>query len=386
MKLLFHLDRSSARTGIGFYTQHLVESLRAHPDVTSLVGFSGGEIFQGDAVSWVFDEPSSQTAGLGQRLAPWLRRIPGAYDLRQRRRNWAAARILPAYAKTGYIYHEPNFIPVRYPGKQVITVHDLSHVHQPAFHPPARVAYLNARLGPAMSRADVILTDSHFVAEEIQSVYGVPEERVYVAHLGVSPDFRPRTADETASTRAGFQLRDRGFVLSVATLEPRKNLIRLIDAYARLPSTLRSAYPLVLVGGVGWQNADLLTRVQAMESAGELIRTGYLPQAQVLDLYASAAIFAYPSLYEGFGLPVLEAFASGTPVLTSNVASLPEVSGGAAIEVDPHSIQDIADGLHRLLEDSALRVRIVQQGLDRAQLFSWTRCAEQTLDAYRILS
>lgn len=389
MKLLFQLDRiSGVRTGIGFYTQHLIESLHARPEVAALVGFSGGRTLQGEQLFSVSEDiaPSRVPGGHLQRLSPWLRRIPGAYALRQLRRDWSAARILPAYAKAGYIYHEPNFIPVRYPGKQVITVHDLSHVHQPVFHPPARVAYLNARLGTAMARANHILTDSRFIAEQIQDIYGVPEARISVAHLGVSPEFHPRTAEETALTRAAFQLRDRGFVLSVATLEPRKNLLRLIDAYARLSPALRAAYPLVLVGGSGWQNDDLLARIRSMELAGEVIRTGYLPRGQVLDLYASAAVFAYPSLYEGFGLPVLESFASATPVLTSNVASLPEVSGGAAIEVDPHSIEAIGDGLVRLLEDDALRARHTQLGLSRARQFSWARCAEQTLNAYRCLS
>ncbi|OZB57836.1 MAG: hypothetical protein B7X31_14400 [Thiomonas sp. 13-66-29] len=123
-----------------------------------------------------------------------------------------------------------------------------------------------------------------------------------------------------------------------------------------------------------------------MEARGEAIRTGYLPRAQVLDLYAAAALFAYPSLYEGFGLPVLEAFASGVPVLTSNVSSLPEVSGGAALEVDPYSVDAIAEGMRALLDDAAMREHHAILGLERAKAFSWARCAEQTLAVYRQLA
>ncbi|SCC93030.1 Glycosyl transferase group 1 (fragment) [Thiomonas sp. X19] len=318
-----------------------------------------------------------------KRLA---RSFPGAYALRQCLREYVEGHKISKLGSKGFIYHEPNYIPVSYAGPMVITVHDLSHMRYPQFHPPERVSFLNRHLPAALQRADRILTDSHFVAQEIIDVFRTPAAKIVVTHLGADVASRSRSEWEEAATLQEFKLRRSGFVLSVATLEPRKNLERLIDAYAALPDALRRDYPLVLVGGSGWKNTALLSRLRELEARGEAIRTGYLPRDQVLDLYATAALFAYPSLYEGFGLPVLEALASGVPVLTSNISSLPEVSGGAALEVDPLSVDAIAEGLRALLDDAALRQRHASLGIERAKAFSWKHCAEQTLAVYRQLA
>ncbi|MHB0921459.1 MAG: glycosyltransferase family 4 protein [Thiomonas delicata] len=401
LKVLFNTQSLlPPRTGIGLYTQHLLEEMLLQPQLEAVAGFLGGRIFrdssltlqlqQGQTGSARSDEIALQKArrqGLGKaEIKKFLRGIPGAYALRQALREWQDGRGIAKLAREGFIYHEPNYIPVRYAGPMAITVHDLSHVRHPEFHPLERVAFLNSHLPAALQRADRVLTDSHFVAAEIAEVFGTPMEKITVTHLGTDAVFHPRSEAEAASTLSAFGLRYRGFVLSVATLEPRKNLERLIEAYAALPDALRRDYPLVLVGGSGWKNAALVSRVRDLEARGEAIRTGYLPRAQVLDLYAAAALFAYPSLYEGFGLPVLEAFASGVPVLTSNVSSLPEVSGGAALEVDPYSVDAIAEGMRALLDDAAMREHHAILGLERAKAFSWARCAEQTLAVYRQLA
>ena len=401
MKVLFNTQSLlPPRTGIGLYTQHLLEEMLRQPQVEAVAGFLGGKIFQGPSLSLQLqqgqtgptlpDENALQRArrkGFGKaEFKKFVRSIPGAYPLRQALREWQDGRGIAKLAREGYIYHEPNYIPLRYAGPVVMTAHDLSHVRHPEFHPPERVAFLNNHLPAALRRANRVLTVSHFVAAEIAEVFGTPMERIAVTHLGADAVFHPRGEAEVASTLSAFGLRYRGFVLSVATLEPRKNLGRLVEAYAALPDTLRHEYPLVLVGESGWKNASLVSGVRALEARGEAIRTGYLPRAQVLDLYAAAAVFAYPSLYEGFGLPVLEAFASGVPVLTSNVSSLPEVSGGAALEVDPYSVEAIAEAMRALLDDAGLRERHAVLGLERAKAFSWTRCAEQTLAVYRQLA
>lgn len=391
MKVLFNVQSLlPPRTGIGLYTQHLIEALAAGGEVEALAGFLGGHIYRGDALDAFVKaehsgggEPSKSPRGRLSALKAVVRGIPGAYAARQALREWQDGRRIAELAQGGFVYHEPNYIPVRYAGPLVITAHDLSHVRYPQFHPAERVAFLSKHLRAALERADQVVTDSHFVAGEIAEVYRIPQSKITVTHLGAGAEFRERSAEEVAQTLARFGLRYRGFVLSVATLEPRKNVERLVAAYCALPEDMRLAFPLVLVGGGGWRDSDLRARIQELEAKGEAMRTGYLPRAQVVDLYSAAAVFAYPSLYEGFGLPVLEGFASGTPVLTSNVTSMPEVSGGAAVEVDPLSVDAIADGLGRLLANADLAGRHAELGLSRAKAFSWRACAEQTLAVYR---
>ncbi len=401
MKILFNTQSLlPPRTGIGLYTQHLLEEMLRQPELEAVAGFLGGRIFRDSSLSLQLQQGQTGSARSGEiasqsarrqdlgktEIKKFLRGIPGAYALRQALREWRDGRGIAKMARESFIYHEPNYIPVRYAGPMVITVHDLSHLRYPQFHPPERVAWLNAHLRSAIGRADKIAVVSEFTRREIIDAFSVSEHKVCVTYNGATSDFHPRHQEQTRPTLQYFGLRYNGFVLSVATLEPRKNLERLVEAYAALPDALRRDYPLVLVGGSGWKNAALVSRVRELEARGEAIRTGYLPRAQVLDLYAAAALFAYPSLYEGFGLPVLEAFASGVPVLTSNVSSLPEVSGGAALEVDPYSVDAIAEGMRALLDDAAMREHHAILGLERAKAFSWARCAEQTLAVYRQLA
>lgn len=394
MKVLFNiLSLLPRRTGIGLYTQHIIEALAATSELDSLAGFLGGRIYRGDALlTFVREDRSAHTPSALStrgRLAPLkvaIRGLPGAYAARQALREWQGGRRIGALAREGFIYHEPNYIPVKYAGPLVISAYDLSQVRHPEFHPPERAAFLNKHLGPALQRADQIITISEFSAQEIMDVYQTPRERLTITYLGADEIFHPRDSLTVAKTLQGLGLRHREFVLFVATLEPRKNIIRLIDAYSSLPDFLRKDFPLVLTGAAGWQDSDILRRIRAAEQKSEVIRTGYLPRTQLADLFSSAAVFAYPSLYEGFGLPVLEGFASGTPVLTSNISSMPEISAGAAVEVDPYSVEAIADGLRRLLEDRDLAERHRQAGLVRSKDFSWKSCAEKTLEVYRKVS
>lgn len=395
MKLLFNLrSLVGARTGIGFYTQHLIDALMAHPDLTDLAGFLGRHVMRGEQLlRWLSEESAIPLVATGavkdEREKAYVKRIvrsiPGAYPLRYMFHTWQGAQALKKYGRSGFVYHEPNYIPVSYPGKMVITVHDLSHIRYSGLHPRGRVMFMNRQLRSAIDRADFVITDSAFVRNEILEMFSVRNEKIVVTHLGVDEAFHPRPEVETLDTLRQFNLSYRGFVLSVGTLEPRKNLERLLNAYGALPEGVRRDYPLVLAGGGGWNDSDLQRQIQQMERRGEVIRTGYLPRCQLLDLYASAAVFAYPSIYEGFGLPVLEGFASGTPVLTSNVTSMPEVSGGAALEVNPLSVDEIRHGLFSLLDDSALRSRHMQLGLERVQAFTWAKCAEQTMAVYKQL-
>lgn len=268
----------------------------------------------------------------------------------------------------------------------MITVHDLSHIRYPEAHPPSRVAYLNRHLPRAAKQAAAIMAVSDSTKRELLELgLETDPSRIHVTHLGHESGFRQRSEEATRACRLRFGLGWRGFVLSVATLEPRKNFEGLLRAYQALPPELAREYPLVLAGGGGWKGAGLKRLIAAVKPPHRVIVTGYLARPEVQALMASAAVFAYPSLYEGFGLPVLEAMASGTPVLTSDNTSLGEIASGAALTVPPHEIEAIEQGLASLLRDGSKRDKLRALGLQRAGEFSWRRCAEQTLGVYRMV-
>ncbi|KLU27791.1 hypothetical protein EOS_02505 [Caballeronia mineralivorans PML1(12)] len=312
--------------------------------------------------------------------------MPGLYRGRTIVRAIKSRELRTDYAKRGFIYHETNFVASRYRGPTVVTIHDLSHRRHPEFHPRVAVEYLDRELPKTLRQAQMVIADSHYTKNDIVDIYGVPESKVVTIHLGVEPSFRPYSEEESASALAQLGLTQGGFVLSVCTLQPRKNLQRLVEAFALLPAGMRQEFPLVLIGADGWKNSDLLRVIEPLAAAGQVFTPGYVSRDDLLKIYASAALFVYPSLFEGFGLPVVEAMASGVPVLTSNLTSVPEVSMGAAWEVDPYSIDDIAGGMQRLLGDAILRADLVARGLRRAAELTWGATVAQTCAVYRELS
>jgi glycosyltransferase involved in cell wall biosynthesis len=232
-------------------------------------------------------------------------------------------------------------------------------------------------------RAAAIIVDSKFVRQEVMANLGVAPERVHAIHLGVSREFRPRGEPETCAALQALDLAHGGYVLSVGTIEPRKNVGHVLAAYARLPEPLRERYPLVVAGARGWRAADLESELHALAAAGRIRFLGNVPDADLPVLYSGAAAFVFASKYEGFGLPPLEAMASGVPVLVSERASLPEVVGDAALLIDPEHPEATARRLVALLEDSDARSLLARRGIERAARFTWEACARATLEVYR---
>ncbi|HYD60635.1 MAG TPA: glycosyltransferase family 1 protein [Noviherbaspirillum sp.] len=281
------------------------------------------------------------------------------------------------------LYHEPAFLAYRFKGPSVVTVHDLSWIRHPETHPAERVREMNRFMPKVIAHATHVVVDSDFVRREVISHYGVLPERVTTVLLGVSPDFRPCSPSETAPVLARFGLQHGHYQLAVGTLEPRKNLSTVIAAFEQLPDKVRSRFPLVIVGMNGWGMERFSQSLQHMISRGEVRMLGYVAQAELPILYAGARLFVYPSLYEGFGLPPLEAMACGVPVIASNRASLPEVVGNAGILVEPKDDASIASHMLTLIEDSALHARLSEAGRARASAFTWRKFAHETIAVYK---
>jgi len=199
----------------------------------------------------------------------------------------------------------------------------------------------------------------------------------------VSARFRPRPAHELQPALERHRLHAGGYLLSVGTLEPRKNLVRTVRAYSTLPTDLRERFPLVIVGARGWHESDIVAELAPLERSGQARVLSYVDEESLALLYAGARAVLYPSLYEGFGLPIAEAMASGAAVLTSNAGCMRELAEGAAVLVEPMDVNAIAQGMRRLLEDDAACARLRAAGLEKARHLSWQRCAEQTLQVYR---
>jgi alpha-1,3-rhamnosyl/mannosyltransferase len=225
------------------------------------------------------------------------------------------------------------------------------------------------------------------VKQELVREFGLDPSGITTAHLAARSCFQPRDADECASVLQRFGLRHRSFFLCVGTLEPRKNLIRTIRSFAALPAQRRRECPLVLVGASGWNASDLEREISAMAATGEVIPLGFTAEDDLARLYSAAKALLYVSLYEGFGLPPLEAMASGTPVISSNSSSIPEVVRDAGLHVDPLDEAAIREAMLRLLDDVALCETLAARGAQRARGFSWARCASTTREVYgRVLS
>jgi alpha-1,3-rhamnosyl/mannosyltransferase len=235
----------------------------------------------------------------------------------------------------------------------------------------------------AVRKADHIITISEHSKQDMVEHLGMAPERISVTPLGVDPIYFERIDPNMRAAVLEKHGINAGFFLFIGTLQPRKNLPRILRAFEQLSPELRKAHPLIIVGRDGWNNEELLPQLQALEERGEGRWLSYLPQSEVMALLQSAEALLFPSLYEGFGLPVIEAFAAQCPVIASNTTSLPEVTGDASWPVDPYDVDSISAAMLDLLANRELRASKIQLGLARARHYTWHECARQTLDVYR---
>lgn len=365
----------SPLTGVGQYIRQLMAAIEARGDVQPHYFY---------ASHWGRKAVASPVAAIDDVKRVVKKVLPYPYLVSragQRLMFSGGMRILRPH-----LYHEPNYVALPWDGPLVVTVHDLSFVHHPESHPSDRLEHLARYLPGTLERAAHVITDSETVRREALAHFGLDPKRVTAIHLGVGPEFAPRDAAATAPVLERHGLVHGGYLLSVGTLEPRKNLALAMRAWASLPESVRGGRPLVVAGAKGWLNDNLVALVERLEREGAVRFLGFVPQEDLPALYAGALAMAYPSRYEGFGLPVVEAMACGVPVVTSSASCLPEIAGDAALLADPDDEAAMAQALRSLVEDAALRDRLGRAGIARAREFTWARCAERTVGIYRAVA
>jgi glycosyltransferase involved in cell wall biosynthesis len=382
------------RSGIGRATLEIARALQQGSFGIEQIGLIvGDQVLGPDRLAALPDhvEPASGAVPAPEpvrrlaRLRRMAGKLPGiglARDVRHAGFRLAVRRMR---VRSGgrLVYHEPNMIARPFGGPTVVTINDLSWHHMPGWHPPERLEWIERNLPRTLAQAKRIVAISQFTKGATMAALNVPADRIDVVPLAPAAGFGPMSTEAAAPALLRHGLGDRGYVLSTSTLEPRKNFDRLLDAHGRLPAALRERVPLVIAGGRGW--GEVLSRPSAELAVrrGHLRLLGHVADADLVALCARCAAFAYVSLYEGFGLPIVEAMASGAAVLASGTTAVAETAGDAALLVDPTDEGAIAAGLRELLEDEALSGRLRSAGLARAAQFSWPRTAEGLVATWR---
>lgn len=297
-------------------------------------------------------------------------------------RLWTHLRLSTEMARRrpGVLFIPAHVVPLIHP-RTVVTIHDLGYLFHPETHPANDRRMLDCTTRWSVRAATRVIAISSATKNDLIHRYGVPPEKIDVVHHGVAREFQPAGADEIARVRAQHGLPER-YLLSVGTLHPRKNYGRLASAVAELNRSGLD-FTLAIAGKRGWMS-DQVEREIAEAGAGDRVRMlGYVEDGDLPALYSGAAVYCQPSLYEGFGMPLLEAMACGVPVLAANGSALPEVGGDAALYHDPLGIPELANGLRKLTTNSELRTELIAKGRTRAATFTWEQCAVQTLEILR---
>ncbi|MBK8913051.1 MAG: glycosyltransferase family 4 protein [Phycisphaerales bacterium] len=364
-----------ALTGVGHYVRELLLHIpTVAPDIR-IEPFFFSHFSRRDWRNPPSTPPATTAAAAARparRYPWWIRRALQAAYL-------AAFRTLTRGCN---LYHEPNHIPMATRLPTITTVHDLSVLVHPEWHPADRVRWYEREFTAGLRRSQRFIAASEYTRREMIARLSIPADRIDVTYQAPRAAFRPAPAEQQQAVLSRFHLSP-GFLLYVGTLEPRKNLPGLLRAYAGLSADLRRRAPLVLAGGWGWGEGELQQHLSAAHIAADVRLTGYLADDDLAALYSACAALAWPTFYEGFGMPPLEAMACGAPVITSNATSLPEVVGDAGVLLDPADEDAWREALRRAVEDDAWRTERRAAGLARATGFSWQRCAAQTVAAYR---
>ena len=358
--------------GIGRYVRELIRALAAQDDQTAYRLFVAGA-----TPKTLPPLPGPNFAWRPTRITPlWFARF------------WFRLQLpLPVETFVGRVqlYHATDFaLPPVLPGvRTLLTVHDLSFVRAPETTTPVLKAYLDKVVPRSVQRAAHVLADSQATKDDLIDLYGTSPEKITVLLGGVQPEFVPVTdMNARSAVRQRYDLPGNPYIFSIGTVQPRKNYARLMAALAALGPACQDVH-LVIAGGRGWLDGPIYQAVRGLGLAERVHFIGFARDEDLPALYSDAVCLAYPSLYEGIGLPVLEAMACGTPVVTSTISSMPEVAGNAALLVDPYDVDALVEALRRLLADNTLRTDLIARGFVQAKYFTWERAAQQLRDIYR---
>lgn len=267
---------------------------------------------------------------------------------------------------------------------KVVTIYDVSFITHPEHHTTETVDNCTKGTREAVGIADAILVISEHTKKDLIKYFNVPTEKITVTYLGKDETFKKVSDVETINHFLEQYNLPQNYILFVGSFEPRKNIKCLINSYARLPKYLRENHKLVIAGAKGWLNNDIYQLVQDLKIEHNIQFTGYVPQEVMAVLYSQASIFVYPSLYEGFGLPVLEAMSCETPVITSNISSIPEITGkDGAVLINPLNFEELSVKIQEVLESSIISDRLSKNGKLQSEKFSWNKCAKETLEVYQ---
>lgn len=363
--ITYGLDRPL--NGLSRYATELLQALSRLTGEVELILLNAGRV-----------PASSQVDGIRSIMLPSCRLLPGLLTLGN------AMTAIRARQLNLDVVHDPTGVTPFLFGaggtRIVVTVHDVFAWSSPGMSTMLDAVIYRYWLPCILRRADIVITDSQASRRDIVQFLGVANSRIRVIPLGLSKNYKPVAPTDVMSARARFGL-PQNYILFVGSIEKRKNVHGLLQAFAQVKKR-NCGHALVIVGARRLSDSAILEALSSLRIEKDVILTGYVPEEDLPALYAGADLFVFPSFYEGFGLPPLEAMACGTPVVTSNVSSLPEVVGDAALTVDPKDIESLAESMYRILADPGLALDLKEKGLRRAARFTWERVARETLNVY----
>lgn len=372
----------SPLTGIGRYTLALLEQFVQREEFEDIKCFSRGRWQSATTLT----SPEFQASLAGQAITT----STNAKLWAKNPARTLLKRLLPQVQRYSlgkltdtHLYHSPNYRLTPYGGRKIATFHDLSVHKFPQYHPKDRLDILGPAIDRAALEADHLITDSECVRREVIDYFGLPEENVTAIHLASSIETKLINLDARERFLQKLGLSAGSYLLFVSTLEPRKNIEGLVTAFELLPESTRKLFPLVLAGQLGWSSDGIAKALQPGLKRGDILQTGYLTDQELAYLYSSAKALVFPSLYEGFGLPVIEAQGFGTPVITSNRSCLPEITAGSAVLVDPDDYEALSLAMQEIIDDQKMCLDLSEAGQQNAKRYSWENTASETIELYQ---